>query len=106
MPDFTKVEPGDTVVRLIAGEIPMELLVTKVDDRLIYCHSNQQDLGRRMHEQMLDVQAALGVTVRDTGEDAWTFDRLTGVEEDLDLQWGLAFGRTGSMLVDFTKGGI
>lgn len=28
---------GDTVIRLLAGQIPMELTVTKVDDELIHC---------------------------------------------------------------------
>lgn len=28
----------------------------------------------------------------------WTFDRATGAEEDEDLQWGVAHGRTGSYL--------
>ncbi len=28
----------------------------------------------------------------------WTFDRETGAEVDEDLQWGPAFGRTGSYI--------
>lgn len=28
----------------------------------------------------------------------WKFDRETGVEEDEDLGWGVAFGKTGSYL--------
>jgi len=29
----------------------------------------------------------------------WTFSRTTGAEQDDDLQWGDAYGRTGSTLV-------
>lgn len=29
----------------------------------------------------------------------WTFDRATGVEEDPELGWGVAFGKSGSRLV-------
>lgn len=60
--------PGDTVLRLLAGAIPMQLRVTSVDERLIHCGSR-------------------------------TFDRETGLEEDPELGWGVAFGVTGSFLV-------
>lgn len=31
------LKPGDRVTRLLAGEIPMKMTVTAVDDRLIHC---------------------------------------------------------------------
>lgn len=34
---FEHVKAGDTVTRLICGTMPMELAVTKVDDKLIHC---------------------------------------------------------------------
>jgi len=33
----------------------------------------------------------------------WTFDRKTGIEEDSDLGWGIAFNYTGSVLVAVYK---
>lgn len=65
---FRDLQVGDTVTRMLAGTIPMELTVTEVDDTLIHCGP-------------------------------WTFDRATGVEEDSDLNWGVAYGVTGSFLV-------
>lgn len=74
MADFRYVKPGDTVTRLLGGEIPMQLLVGRVTDDLIYC-------------------------LTPDGSDAWTFDRVTGSEVDDELQWGPRWGRTGSFLV-------
>lgn len=34
---FEHVKEGDTVTRLICGFLPMELKVTKVDEKLIHC---------------------------------------------------------------------
>jgi hypothetical protein len=34
---FEYVKEGDTVTRMICGIMPMELKVTKVDDKLIHC---------------------------------------------------------------------
>ena len=72
---FRHVQAGDTVLRLLAGVIPMELLVTAVDDQLIWCGPVNS---------------------------GWAFDRDTGVEVDEELGWGPAFGITGSYLVDPT----
>lgn len=66
---FEDVKAGDTVIRMLAGTIPMKLIVSKVDDDLIYC-----------------------------GDHGWTFDRKTGAEVDDDLGWGPAYGITGSFL--------
>lgn len=66
---FDYIRPGDTVRRLLAGTIPMDLVVDAVDERLIHCRGG------------------------------WMFDRETGVEEDPDIRWGFAFGVTGSFLV-------
>lgn len=69
--NFDHVRAGDIVTRMLAGTIPMNLRVAKVDDTLIYCG----------------------------GESAWTFDRKTGIEVDHDLGWGPQYGVTGSYLV-------
>lgn len=34
---FEHIKPGDTVTRMICGNMPMQLKVTKVDDTLIHC---------------------------------------------------------------------
>lgn len=72
---FTHVQPGDTVVRLLAERVEMELLVDKVDEQLIHCG-------------------------------AWTFDRVTGIEEDEELGWGVKFGASGSRLIESTSDGM
>lgn len=76
---FFDVKAGDTVTRMLAGVIPLEYLVTKVDDELIY------------------------VCTLDGNVDGWTFDRATGVEEDHELGWGVKFGISGSYLVKPNK---
>lgn len=65
---FRDLKVGDTVTRMLAGKIPMKVVITQVDDNLITCAGG------------------------------WTFDRNTGVEEDEYLEWGVKFGVTGSYL--------
>lgn len=66
---FRHVKVGDVVTRLLAGKIPMKMLVTHVDTKTMTCGGG------------------------------WMFDRETGWEEDSDLGWGVDFGRTGSHLI-------
>lgn len=68
---FRALKVGDTVTRLIAGSIPMKLVVTDVDERFVYCG----------------------------GPGGWKFDRDSGHEVDEELGWGPQFGVTGSFLV-------
>ncbi len=70
MSSFMHIKAGDTVIRLLAGTVPMKLKVERVDDTLIYCYGG------------------------------WMFDRKTGTEEDPDLEWGVKFGYTGSVLTE------
>ena len=63
---FEHVLPGDVVIRMLAGTIPMRLRVAKVDDTLIYCG--------------------------DFDESAWTFARSTGAKVDHTLGWGPQYG--------------
>lgn len=74
--DFRDVKVGDTVTRMLGGQggVEMQLTVTKVDEKLIYCG------------------------FADPAQ-AWTFDRATGIEEDPDLGWGVESGVTGSYLI-------
>jgi hypothetical protein len=69
-PSFRDVGVGDSVTRLLGGSIPMVLVVTRVDERFIYC-----------------------------GEGGWKFDRASGFEVDEEIGWGPQFGLTGSFLV-------
>jgi hypothetical protein len=75
---FWQVRAGDRVTRMLAGTIPQELTVTKVDKELIHCCGPD------------------GVNWCSDGCHGWTFDRATGAEVDMDLGWGA--GRTGSFL--------
>ena len=59
MMNFKDIKKDDTVTRLLGGVLPMELIVTSVDDDFIYCG----EVG------------------------GWKFDRNTGMEIDEDLGW-------------------
>lgn len=65
---FQHVKAGSKVIRMLAGMIPMELIVTEVRDGRI-------------------------ITSGD-----WEFDAETGMEIDEELGWGPGTGRTGSHL--------
>lgn len=81
MADFTHLKEGDKVTRMLAGVQPMPMQVVKVDDTVITCDAIGED------------GTMLGIA-------EWTFDRLTGIEEDPYLSWGVAFGVSGSFLVE------
>jgi len=68
---FLRIKAGDIVVRILGGA-PMELGVTDVDDKFIYCGPNRV---------------------------GWKFDRLTGIEVDEEIGWGPQFGVSGSYLL-------
>jgi hypothetical protein len=76
--DMRHVKVGDRVLRKFPGSrdfesgTTIELLVTEVDDELIYC--GPKGAG-------------------------WSFDRATGIEVDHDLHWGPMYGVTGTLLV-------
>jgi len=72
---FWDVKVGDTVVRMLAGVVRMELVVTNVEERLIH------------------------VGDAATGVGGWTFDRSTGIEVDEELGWGIDTGVSGSYLI-------
>jgi hypothetical protein len=80
--DMRHVKAGDRVLRQFPGShdfdsgMRMELVVTEVDDELIYC--GPQGVG-------------------------WSFDRATGAEVDHDLRWGPMYGITGTFLVGLAE---
>lgn len=55
-----EIKVGDEITRMLAGTIPMNLIVTKIDDKFIYC--GEEDEG-------------------------WKFDINTGGEVDECLGW-------------------
>ena len=79
MTGFAHVKPGDTVTRLLAGTVSMQLRVAHVDDKLIYA-GHEYEEGQEYP--------------------GWTFDRISGAEIDHGLGWGPMYGITGSYLVE------
>lgn len=65
---FEGVKEGDKLTRMLGGTIPMEMIVEKVHEGLIFCVGG------------------------------WTFDAATGAEVDPDLGWGPPPLHTGSLL--------
>ena len=74
---FKHLKVGDKVVRMLAGTLPMELVIIKVKGNLLYCDSEPSII---------------------TDGHYWTFDRESGAEVDDDLGWGPKYGITGSYL--------
>lgn len=68
---YRAMKVGDIVTQLLAGSIPIKLIVTDVDDRFIYCG----------------------------GPGGWKFDRDAGYEVDEEIGWGPQYGITGSFLL-------
>lgn len=71
--DFSDVQVGDTVVRMLAGIVRMEMKVVLVSDKFIYTGS-PDDAG-------------------------WKFERNTGFEYDPEIGSGTEFGSVASFLV-------
>lgn len=67
--DFKYLKVGDTVTRLLAGQVPMLMRVTKITDDKVYATCAEPDFA----------------TTELLGDDGWVFDRLTGVE--IDDRW-------------------
>jgi hypothetical protein len=72
---FAHIKVGDTVIRLLAGTVPMLIKVFEITNGIIKCR------------------------VPEIGEDYWQFDVVTGAEIDPDLNWGPPPMFTGSFLV-------
>lgn len=62
------VKVGDKLTRLLGGSIPMEVIVTIVNEKTVICGSPDG-------------------FVKGTEEDGWTFNRQNGAEIDTDLGW-------------------
>jgi hypothetical protein len=62
------VKVGDTLTRLLGGTLPMEVVVTIVNENEIVCGSPDG-------------------FVQGTAEDGWRFNRANGAEIDDDLGW-------------------
>lgn len=75
MAKFDHVKVGDTVTRMLAGVVPMELKVGKVEDGIIYTYNHVVPL-----------------------DEGWKFNAENGAEIDEDLGWD-GITKTGSNLV-------
>ena len=73
---FGHIEVGDRVTRLLAGTVPMKLIVGKVDDNFIYTATPD---------------GAINI------ENGWKFRRENGAEVDEELGWD-GIKMTGSFL--------
>ena len=71
---------GDKLTRLLAGIVPMEVIVGEIT------------------ETEFKVSSGDGIIPVEHG---WTFDRKTGAEIDHDLHWGPMYGITGSYIKDY-----
>lgn len=76
MANFEHLKPGDPVIRMLGGKLPMRMVVREVSENLIVCDTETGFRG------------------------GWTFDRKTGTEEDHEIGWGVKFGHTGSYLTE------
>ena len=72
------MQTGDKVVRMLAGTVPMDMVVTKIENGVITCAAVQPN-GSQF-------------------DGGWTFDEATGAEIDHELSWGPQYGATGSFL--------
>lgn len=78
MANFEYLKPGDEITRLLGGSVRMPMIVREVSGDLVICdviHNGKIFYG------------------------GWAFDRNSGVEEDASLQWGIKYGKTGSVLI-------
>lgn len=85
---FMDLKSGDKVIRLLGGEVPMEMTVYCVNDDAIFC-------------VVADAPGPCGLEQEEFNEETWPgwkFCRKTGVEIDEELGWGPQFGRSGSFL--------
>ena len=71
------VQVGDTLTRMLAGTVPMPVIVGEVKDDTIKVGSQDG---------------------RIKWQDGWEFDRKTGMEIDDYLAWGPKYGITGSFI--------
>ena len=69
---FGHIKKGDTITRMLGGELPMELVVTEIDEEFIYCGPK---------------------------DEGWKFRRGNGAEVDEELGWD-GIIKTGSILVE------
>ena len=74
-PSLKDIKVGDTVTRLIGNKVPMQMVVTKIDD-YIHC--------------------GISITPDSVTEGWWKFSKLTGAE--IDERFGWDDYKTGSIL--------
>ena len=75
---LNEVHVGDTLTRMLGGTVPMQLKVTRENEKFVFCAAPD-------------------------GADEWAFERETGVEYDPELRWGSQFGATGSFITEIKR---
>lgn len=85
---FTHLKVGDPFIRLLAGSIPMEMIVTKIENESLFARAKNLSYESSSCNDEAD----------------WQFDRKTGVEIDEDLHWGPKYGVTGSFIKEVKNG--
>jgi hypothetical protein len=76
---FAHLKVGDRVDRYHGDGFFMEMEIVEIKDHLLVC-------------------AAVLPDNQGLVKGGWTFDINTGAEEDVELEWGVSFGRTGTYL--------
>lgn len=71
----THIKPGDTVTRMLAGQIAMPLKVTKVDETCIYCGDWKFD-----RETGMEIDDMLGWTKSSSG----SYLQTTGLGNEIE----------------------
>ena len=77
---LTEIKVGDRATRMLGGSMPMEVIVTIVNEDHIFCGSEDG-------------------FIKGTEEDGWKFNRANGAEIDEDLGWD-GVTMTGSVITE------
>lgn len=84
---FRDLKPGDHVIRMLAGVLPMEMRVLRIEGDTLVC---------------FPVEASDFMNESDPGS-CYTFNRDNGGEIDLELGWNPPHTMTGSILKRIVK---
>lgn len=98
-PKFKDVQVGDVLTRMLAGTIPIKVVVSKVDSEVITCTVPPEEYGRA-RAGIDKVAKMLNKTMTESEKmdmPTWTFSINNGAELDPMLGWNERM--TGSYLV-------
>lgn len=89
--EIKDLQVGDRVIRMLAGKIPMNMIVSKVEKGVITCVMNLKERKEAIGGA-IRIAKMLGANEEDINRlenepPYWTFDVVTGAEIDTDLGW-------------------